>query len=540
MTFNIGRTTLAVMALALAGCPPPGNGDGGTIAPPPQAFLTISPTLIIAPGIKGTVTTNGCKSVLGVQINSTDGSFIAEVRWAGNPTAFEIDKASLNRFYAASGIALSLPLQAKVVCDDGRSNLSQSVVVTFFPVESTFSMGGTPTLPESFIAEGGLSGTATTFIGCAYLANGVNALVKVDTKGAVIAQNPTLPFPCGYDAIITERSNNGFTRWLLQPGIGAFAFDKNLNILNVAEGAYLKIGVAKDGNAILWFEDGTNTNLISRINVNQGDAGTQVAWSASFPDRMIASPVIDTTNGWVYALSWQLDMGTGVGLIVMLKYSLADGTVLNAVDSKVPYLIKQSFGIVNKPIQPVGTFNVDGTLAYVALNGFDPNGALSSVVVACGTGGGGCANTTRRWTSPAFGTQLRGLLPFSNGNFIAAVSDTEVGFLSVTDGTLQNLGQKPLRPTGSLVVTDLQPGAGADFYILASPAGGYPAEIIATDAPMNGELWRLAAGSGIKASSSMYIAVDEGGQAWLRIGPDQIKPLTLRDYRTSRGATKMP
>ena len=120
------------------------------------------------------------------------------------------------------------------------------------------------------------------------------------------------------------------------------------------------------------------------------------------------------------------------------------------------------------------------------------------------------------------------------------ISYSEVGFLSLTDGSLQNLGQKTLRPTGSLQFSGYQPGTGADFFMLASPGGGYLAEIIATDAPMNGELWRLNWGNGVNPASSMNIAIDEGGQAWLRIGLDQVKPLTLRDYRTARGATPMP
>ena len=540
MTHGIARLTLALLALALAGCPPPGSGDGGTILPPPQAFLTVNPTLIIGQSIKGSVTTNGCATVFGVEIDATDGSFIAEVKWVGNPSTFEIPSMLLNRFYAAKGIALSLSLQAKVYCDDKRSNVSQPVSVTFFPVASAFSNSGKPTLPDSFVAEGGLGGTATTFIGCANLGRGEIALVRVDTKGVVLAKANSLPFPCSYNSTITERSNTGFTRWLMEPTKGAFSFDKDLNILNIVLGATRQIGVAKDGSAILWLEDGAISDVIIRANVMPVDAGVPTVWTSDFPSQMIAAPVIDTNNGWVYTLSSQINMGTGIGLVVMIKYSLADGTILNATAGKVPYLVKQDYGLANMPIPPTGSFNVDGTLAYIAVNGFDPSGVISSYVVACGTGSGGCENTARRWTSPAFDTEIKAMVPFSNGNFIAAISFSEVGFLSLTDGSLQNLGQKTLRPTGSLKFSAAQPGVGADFYLLASPEGGYPAEALATDSPMNGELWRLDVGSGVNAASSMYIAVDEGGQAWLRIGPDQVKTLTLRDYRTARGATLMP
>jgi hypothetical protein len=328
----------------------------------------------------------------------------------------------------------------------------------------------------------------------------------------------------------------------MEPGKGAFAFDKDLNITNTIVAAVSQIAVARDGSAVMWAEDGAKLDQIMRANVQPVSVNQPAVWAVDFPYLMNATPVIDSNNGWVYTLSWQKSMATGIGNIVMLKYSFADGSLLNAVDNKVPVLISQDFGTINTAIEPFGSFNVDGTLVYVPLIGFDANGVASSVVVACGTGVGGCQGNARRWQSPTFSTAVTTTLPFSSGNFIAAASDLEVYFLSVTDGSIQNIGGlRPLRPGGNLRVKALQPGHGADFYLLNGPeANGYPSEIIATDSPMSGELWRLDYGSGSTPLAGLFMAVDDANTAWVRIGSDSIQALSLADYRTARGATPMP
>jgi hypothetical protein len=121
----------------------------------------------------------------------------------------------------------------------------------------------------------------------------------------------------------------------------------------------------------------------------------------------------------------------------------------------------------------------------------------------------------------------------------------QVYFLNAQLGTIVNLAEQPLRPEGSLVVMGGQAGKTTDFYVLTGPYLGddvpsWPTEFIATDRPESGELWRVESGSGESPTASNWIAVDESGQVWLRVGIDLVKPLSNSEYRSARGATPTP
>ncbi len=532
---------LIALAVVVSACPPPNGGVDAGPGPKPQVFLTVQNATVLGSKITGTTSVSGCSAVAGVEILATDLSFIVNAGYSGNPSPWVIDQSLLNRFYAASGFALPLSLIAKVTCEDGRTNVSQPVSVTFLPVSTVVAQAGVQMVPDSFVAEGGLGGTATTFIGCIGIQQG-RALVRTDVNGNILQANTQLPFLCTYNSFITDRSTTNFTRWLMEPGVGAFAFDQDLNITNILDTPVKQIAVAGDSSAIVWVEDGAGTNVIMRVGTRPVDAGVPAMWSVEFPAVMNAAPVIDTGNGWVYTSSWQYRSATGIGNTVMIKYSLENGAILNADNGLVPILVSQNFGLSgNQPLTPQGSFNVDGTILYLALMAFDANENITTSVVACATGAGGCQNSSRRWTSDIFTSVVTTVVPYSNGNFIAAASESEVFFLSSTDGTVQNLGKVPLRPTGSLRVKALQPGKGADFYLLNGPnSTSYPSEILATDAPARGELWKIAVGSGQTPTTGMFIAIDDSGQPWMRVGLDLIKPLKNSDYRSARGATPNP
>jgi len=537
------RTLMFALMLGAGGCTciDDPKVDGGIIAPKPKVFITVQSSTIIGTKIKGTTTVSGCSSVTGVDILAADQSFITNGNYVGNPSNYEIDPSLLNRFYAADGFALPLSLVAKVTCDDGRTNLSQPAFVTFLPVASVVSEPSVQKAPDSFVAEGGLGGTATTFVGCIGFAQG-RSLARIDANGTIIKENRALPFPCSYYSTITERSKANFTRWLMEPGVGAFAFDQDLTITNQILGPLKQIAVATDSSAVFWLED-IDQNQLIRANTTPAGPGQPTLWSVEFPAEMNSTPVIDNGNGWVYTSSFQYRMGSGVGVVTMVKYALSDGTILNATGGFTPALLTQNFGLNgNKPLTPQASFNIDGTLLYLAVLSFDANQNITTNVLACATGAGGCENTSRRWASPIFPTIVNTVVPFSNGNFIAAASSTEVYFLSSTDGSIRNLGTKPQIPTGSLRVKALQPGRGADFYMLDGPAtdNSYPNEIIAIDSPMNGLLWQVSTGGGETPTNGMFIATDDSGQPWLRVGNELIKPLKNTDYRTARGATPLP
>ncbi len=506
--------------------------------PPPQAFLTVPEPMILGSSIKGSLTTSGCTKVEGVDLLA-NGGFIANANYRGNPTEWELTGALLNRYYSQLGFAVPLTLTAKVTCDDGRNNVSQAVGVKFLPVASVLEVPGSQALPDAFVAEGGLSGTPTTFIGCVGMQVGV-ALARVGTDGMISAYNATLPFNCSYESVISEKSRATQTRWVLQPGVGAFAFDTGLNITAIVQGAYKQMYVTSDGDAILW-KDIVPDSMLVRAQPKPATPTQVVRWEVRFPGIMNAAPAVDVGNRFVWASSWQYDQGSGIGNIVALKYNYDTGQLLN---NPPPILVQQSFNTLNTPIIPNGAFNADGTLLYVPFLTVDNQGLVKSVAQGCATNATGCQGASRRWTSRIFDGVISNIVPFSGQNFLAAAGPYQVYFLSTTDGTVKNLGEQPLRPEGSLIVHGVQAGAGADFYLLNGPnvstATTYPIEIVATDHPTSGELWRFSLGGGETPTSGNYLAVDEGGAVWLRVGAKMVKPLSNAEYRTARGPTQVP
>ncbi len=529
----MSRPLLLVFAsLWLAGCPNSG-GSGAGITPPPQVFMTVSSATVLSPSITGTTSVNGCVNVAGVEIIGPDQAFIVNANYTVSPSPWEIQGASLNRYFAKGGFALSISLTAKVTCDDSRTNFSQPVSVTFFPTQGVLSTGN-QVLPDAFVAQGGRDGSPVTFIGCVAVSGGGFALARVDTTGRIISSRGLLPVDCSANSDIRERvplPPKGL-RWLLEYGKGAYAFDDDLAVSNTVKLSVKRLGVGSDGSALIWVEDGAGMALIEYVTPTPVSSSQPHRWAVAFPAVMISDPIVDVANGWGYAASWQ---GNGsMREIVVLKYNLADGTVLNAIDNKVPVLISQDIGELNTPIQPGAAFNVDGSLLYVSLLTVDPNQNVASTVLACATNVGGCQGTSRRWQSESLKAQVGNLLPFST-DFLAAISDSQVIFLSASDGTVKNLGGRGLRPGGGLKTLLVQQGRGSDFYVFNGPANGYPNEIVATDAPSSGELWRLAVGNGSTPVTGMWLALDDSGQPWLRVGPNQVKPLKNAEYRSARG-----
>ena len=91
----------------------------------------------------------------------------------------------------------------------------------------------------------------------------------------------------------------------------------------------------------------------------------------------------------------------------------------------------------------------------------------------------------------------------------------------------KGLEQYTRTPEGALYTTGVQPGQGRDFYFLngSGAAGSLPVELVAVDAPENGELLRFSTNG-----SSLMAGVDESGQLWLRVGPNLVRPLPLIEY----------
>lgn len=514
--------------------------------PPPQVFLTVLESTVVGDQVKGRVNVSGCKDVTQVQLLQ-QGTFLADAMYTKSPTDFTLPASLFSNLYSKLGIAATLSLSAKVVCADGRTNTSQPVGVTFFPVASKFSLGGTQVMPDAFVAEGGLGGTPVGFIGCVGTNIGT-ALGKADTMGNVPVYNDALPFACGYDTEISDRSTVTGTRWVLQPGKGAYAIDGMLNVTAAFAGNLQRMGVARDGSGIFWADImGSSTTPVA-LKLNPMGGANPLVWSSPAGGLVNSTPVVSEGDNSVTLSTWQFDIGNSIGKIVVFKYNYLTGALMNGVGTSQgpPVIFQQDFPPGNQPIQPYAAFNRDGSLIVLPLMSIDVSGTVRTTILACSTSpvGSQCTGADRRWTAPTFDGVVNLVVPFSAGNYFAAVGPYQVWFLDAQTGAVKNLGEQPLRPTGSLQVLGVQPGLGTDFYLLNGPAsetgGTYPIEIVATDKPEDGELWRFDMGSGESPVAGVYMAIDDANQPWLRVGPDQVKPLTNMEYRAARGPTPIP
>lgn len=552
---------VVVAGLVLTACPqevPPPT-------PPakPRAFLTLPTTTVVATSVKGSITTMGCKKVGQVQILES-GNFVMDARYSGEPTNFEIPPALFNSLYPVRGFSTKLSLSAKVICEEvdtypdggyaAREGVSQPLSLTFLPVESVRTDQGRQTLPDTFVAEGGVSGQPTTFIGCVGTTTGGNALIRIDTTGRVVAENLSLPFPCDYSSTITDRNTVSGTRWLWVPQAGAFAFDGNLNITSRFTGEISRLSVSPiEGDAIITLEDPSAATKaqVLRLRARQMMGQDSRVWTTlkgpldtGFPGEFNADPVVDVNMRRVYTSSWQKALQATTGVIAILIYSYDTGDLVNAPP---PAILSFNFpNVLNRAIKPNGAFKEDGTIYYAPLITVDNQGNVSTTTLACATNTSGCQGTARRWTGPTWQGELTTVVTFSRGNFVAIVGPFATYFMGAMDGLVKNLGgMQPLRPTGSLITIGVTYGKGNDFYLLNAPVPGgmsptFPTEIIATDHPASGELWNLSIAGGTQPADSLFIAVDDNGQAWMRVGTDQVKPLGLMQYRDKRGATTPP
>jgi hypothetical protein len=534
--------SLAFVALLVAACPTSSGGDGGPTKLPPQVFLTVDDANVIGAVVSGKVNVSGCKNITQVQLLQ-GGSFLADVNYTTSPTAFTLQAGSFAGLYGKLGLAAELTLTAKVVCDDGRVNTSQPVGVSFFPVTSRLSTTE-QLLPDTFTARGGLAGTKVSFVGCVGTASGATALAAFDTSGKQLISNAALPFTCSSNLVISSRSKATGIRWVMEPGVGAMAIDDNLVVQRFLTGSLKRMGVVSDTGVGLFWQDGVaGAKLLKRdpFTTNPSD------WEYPVVGIMNSDPVVDDRLRLVWATTWQFGTGTGVGNTVAYEFNLDTGDLLNGVGGSGPPILhsqQYSTQAANKPIMPEGALSADGTLFYEPVLSQDNTGTVHTTVIACSTAGLCDGNmSARRWTSATFDGVTNLMVLFSAGNYLAAVGPYQVWFLETQLGTIKNLGEAPIRPTGSLQVLGVQPGINAEMYILNGPVstgGTWPIEAVAVDRPESGELWRFTFGSGESPLAGLTMAVDETGQAWFRVGPDIVRPLPLAEYRTARGPTVLP
>lgn len=519
------------IALAVA-CTVLGCGSGTPAPPPPKSpprvFLTAPESNVAGTQLPLSVNVTGCQAVSALSILD-EGVLVKAVTYAASPTPVVLSSADLGNRYAARGISADLSLVAKATCDDGRSNTSPPVAVRFFPVELVIDPG-TQAAPDSFYAEGGIGGTPVTFVGCVGTPSG-NALARVDTNGAVIALNASLPFPCTIGSQITDRNLATGKRWLWERGVGAFAFDGTLSITSVLLGSVAALGVGPDGDAII-NDDKARPGALKRIAHAAGAGGANVAWTFDPAGLLMGSPRVETSTGTVALSLFIDDMGSNVGTVAVQRVNYATGAVVSKYDLKLI-----AYGALNAPVIPPGVFDQSGAVLYFPFQIGEQNGLPTSAVIACGTSSSGCSGATLLWQSAPLTGLVLAALPFSAGSQIAAVASQHLWFLDAATGQVTNHSGQPVSPTGALVAQGIQPGAGSDFYLLNGPWGGFPTELVAVDSPAQGELLRYEIEGGTSPSSALNLAIDDSGAAWVRIGLKLVKLLPLTQYRQVRGAT---
>lgn len=536
------RLMLAAWLGLFAACPPQATTTP-TPPAPPQAFLTVAESNLIGLSITGTVSASGCKTVQGMELLQ-QGSRVLTVDYQGPNTRFELAASLLVPYYARSGLAVPLTLSSKVVCDDGRVNTSQPVGVTFLPVTSVLDPpGGGQAVPDSFVAEGGLGGAPTTFVGC--ISTGPSlALARVDTEGAVKAFNETLPFNCTVNSYITDRNRAAQVRWLMEPGVGVFAFDSGLNVTSSFLGKVKQLGVAPDGDALV-VVDTASEPVVSRLRAKPANPTQSVVWSQGVSGVANAPPVVDLGLNWAWVAMWQFN-NSDTANTVAYKFLWDSGAAVQLTGPML--LVQQRYTGIDQPITPFGSFNADGSLFYLPLLAFDNvSQTVKTAVLACATNAPGCQAGTgaRKWTSRFFDGVISTVLPYGGGGNLAAAGSYKTFFLSATTGAIKNLGEAPIAPTGSLITLNLQPGNGAEFYVLNGPVPApqtqtFPTELVALDSAESGELWRVSFGGGATPAGGLAVAVDEGGQAWLRVGTRLVRPYTNAAYREVRGPSPAP
>lgn len=522
--------------------PPPAN--------PPQAFITVNEANVIGGEVKGKVNVSGCKTIAGLELLEGN-NFLQNI---GNPdggtkspTDFSLSPGTFATFYGQRGISTSLTLKAKVTCDDGRTNASQPVGVKFFPVTSRLAgPGGAQVVPDTFLAEGGVGGTPVTFLGCALTEQGGTTIARVDALGTVLGITTAHPFDCTADTIISERSNTMGTRWVMQPGAGAYAINQNLDVVRQISGNAKRIGVGKNGSAIVWLDEQATMQRVVKVDPFPNSTNE---WAYQTSAIMNSTPVIDEGTNSVWFSMWAFIPGTmRKSQTSAFKLNYNTGQLLNPFpggsDPGVLYEQIHSQSDIDIPLMPEGVFNSDGSLFTMPLMSYTNGVVISTTIVHCPTSGIVCTPQTRRWASQTFPTMLRAVVPFSQGNYLAAIGPFAVYFLNAQTGTVANLSEVPIQPSGSNIVVAVQPGQGSDFYVLTGPnyneLRSYPNEIIATDSPGAGELWRMEYGSGESNLNGVTMGIDDNRQAWLRVGTDLVKPLSNAEYRMARGPTVIP
>ncbi len=508
---------LPLLAVACDPTPPP------TTPELPQVGIILDESSTVSTSFKLGITVSGCDQVRSLELLD-DNTLLKQVTYTTNPTPVEL---AMNEFRYTRGIATPLALSARVTCADGRTNVSQGQVATFFPVAEAISPLGTndQVVPDYFIADG--SGANVTFIGCVRESNG-SGLYKVTKNPADKETRVSMEIPCTERTVITDRKPAGTGwRWVWTPNEGLFAIDSQFRAGPVFRLAVDRVTVTPEGDALAYDDTLRRMWRISRTATSNLNA---YVWPNEFAGTgPIIGEMVFTGNGTTAVVPLGIGFGDGStgGDIQVHTLDYGNGQWLGQ-----PSVVDRLSNINRGAIPPVA-FNASGTQLFITVQT-----GTGANVKACAINGGtpGCDGTNLKWrtAAPLQGSMVA-LVPYANGSRVAAVAMYHTWFLDAATGQVVNKGGLSISPTGALVPRQVLVGAASVFYLFNSalpPSQGpvpAPVEIVATDLAEKGELYRY-----VIPGSSLSGSTDDAGTLWLRVGRKLVRPLTAEQYRQVR------
>ncbi|RKH78711.1 hypothetical protein D7Y21_35245 [Corallococcus sp. AB045] len=508
------RAFLALLTLCASVFAACGGEKPAPIPDPPTVTLTVPQPNTAAPSLTVRVIVSGCDSVSRVDIYDRD-TFLKTVPYTSGSMDFELAQ---NEIKYTRGLAVSLSLNARATCADGRTNSSQPQPATFLPVTKVIKDPDPngQVVTDFFTAEG--SGTNVAFIGCGITTTGTGTLYRVDSAG-VVRNSLEMQIPCSAATVVTELNPTSNKRWVWTPGFGAIAVDSNFVVSGKTAPSYkLKnLSVMSNGDALV--SDGPTVSRLQHTATGGTFQWTyQQPWAPVGPAKQVAEqvliPIVRVPQ-------------VSTGLLVELVVVTVDATKTGSIPAVSERTILQFTGAVEHP--PLTAFNTDGSVIYISFP-FNNNQAR---VQACLTSQDGCEGSAHKWDSQFFPVEIQGVFPYAAGSRLAIVGLQRVWFLDSENGLVANKGGTSVDASGQLLILQVQMGraTSSEFYILAGPAPGssglptMPQEIIAVDTAEKGELFRY------EVSSSLSCSVDDSGRLWMRLGNNLVQALTLPEYR---------
>ncbi|MET0401576.1 MAG: hypothetical protein ABW123_04195, partial [Cystobacter sp.] len=491
---------------------------------PPQVTVRLDDSSVVGRSVKLSISLSGCDPVQKLEVFN-DTTLVKQVPVTGNPTPVELTRSEL-RF--GGRLAASLSLSARVTCADGRSNVSQGQLATFFPVEEVIepAVANTQVVPNYFIAEG--SGDDVAFIGCGMDGNRPY-LYRVEKRNPTAPQRLEMDFNCNETTTITDRKPAGSgVRWVWTSGSGAMVIDRDFKRKAIDHEVFdnpFGLSVAADGNAFVY--DGVSLQVLT-------PQGT-VKWRRTLignelPGIPIGDPVLTSARKVVMPFQRNRTEVSEI-MVGVMDYDLADPTGKPAVT----YRIDDLNPMIDR--SPWVAFNPAGTVLYLGTQ------QQNSVTVrACAVGQPNPCQAghpaSRLWINDTLPGYLAALIPYDDGRRLAVITTNRFWFLDATRGSANegralNKDQQPLTPSGALVGRFAQPGPGEAFYMFNSAPGTdqvpnpHAVELLAMDSAERGLVYRYQMPGG----QTIYGALDDGGALWLRVGVKLARPFALAEYR---------